>query len=91
MLEVVERTEEGFFDFLYRPNYYPDGLPNLNEPDKFSYEEDGQEIEAVFDLGVYVDSPTDIIEQIDIFADSLRKKTDNLLEFTSMQMRIFDE
>jgi hypothetical protein len=91
MLDVVNLVNEGFFDFLYRPNYFPNGLPNLNKPDKFTYLDNGKEVEAEFDLGVYVDSPTNIITQIDDFSEILRERTDQFLEYSFMEIRIFDE
>jgi hypothetical protein len=29
--DVVTKVEDGYFDFLYRPNYYRNGVPELNE------------------------------------------------------------
>lgn len=91
MLDVIELTEEGFFDFLYRPNYYPNGLPNLNQSDSFTYEEAGEEKEAKFDLGIYVDSPYRIMEQMEAFTDTLKQQTDEYLDYSYMEISIFDE
>ncbi|EOZ93563.1 hypothetical protein A33Q_3509 [Indibacter alkaliphilus LW1] len=91
MLDVIALTEDGFFDFLYRPNYYPNGLPNLNQADSFNYEEAGEEKEAEFDLGIYVDSPYRIMEQIEVFTDTLKQQTDEYLDYAFMEIRIFDE
>lgn len=91
MLDVVDLVNDGFFDFLYRPNYYPGGLPNLNRPDKFSFQDNGDQFEADFDLGIYVDDPAAIIKQIDEFSELLREKTDKFLEYSFMEIRIFDE
>jgi hypothetical protein len=38
-----------------------------------------------------VDSSTDIINQIDKFSEILRQKTDKFLEYSFMEIRIFDE
>lgn len=91
MLEVIEQMEDGFFDFLYRPNFYPNGLSGLNQPSTFTYEEDGKEEEADFDLGVYVDSGFDLISQIAEVTEVLRERTNELLDFSFMEIRIFDE
>ncbi|MGY6544725.1 hypothetical protein [Arthrospiribacter ruber] len=91
MLEVIEQMEDGFFDFLYRPNFYPNGLTGLNQPSTFTYEENGKEEEAEYDLGVYVDSGFDLISQIAEVTEVLRERTNELLDFSFMEIRIFDE
>ena len=91
MLDVISLSEEGFFDFLFRPNYFPEGLPNLNKPDVFRIEQNGKEIESPFDLGVYVNDPEILIEQINIYSEALKQKTDKFLEYAFMQIKIFDE
>jgi hypothetical protein len=91
MLDVIELINGGFFDFLYRPNYYPNGLSGLNRPGEFSYESEKGEETAVFDLGVYVDNPMEIVRQMDEVSEILRKRTDKFLEYAFMEIRIFDQ
>jgi hypothetical protein len=91
MLDVISLSEEGFFDFLYRPNYFPEGLPNLKKSDFFRIEENGKEIEVPYDLGVYVNDPEILIEQIKIYTEVLKQKTDGFLDYAFMQIKIFDE
>jgi hypothetical protein len=91
MLDVVELIRNGYFDFLYRPNYYPNGLTGLNRPDIFLFEENQIQKEASFDLGVYVDSPIDMVNQMNQASEILSKKADKFLEYSFLETKIFDE
>lgn len=91
MLDVIELTREGYFDFFYRPNYYPEGLPGLNEPSIFKYEDSDSEKEAEFDMGLYVDAPMEMVRQMADVTEVIKKKADRFLEYAFMEIRIFDE
>jgi hypothetical protein len=91
MLDVINLMNEGFFDFLYRPNYYPDGLPGLNKPSSFSYETEKDELTAPFELDVYVDDPMQMISQMDAASEIIQKRADRFLEYAFMEIRIFDQ
>lgn len=91
MLDVIELINDGYFDFLYRPNYYPNGLSGLNRPGEFSYESEKGEETAVFDLGTYVDNPMAMVSQMEEVSEVLRERTDKFLEYAFMEIRIFDQ
>ncbi|WP_194774485.1 hypothetical protein [Pararhodonellum marinum] len=91
LIDVVDLMKEGYFDFLYRPNYFPNGIPGLNRQRNFIYESNGGEVEAPFDIGVFIDSPDALLEQMVVYTKTLQAKTDDMLSYLSKEIRIFDQ
>lgn len=90
LLEVNALIEDGFFDHLYRDMYFRNGISGLEKPDSFVYRTGGKSIEKTFDLGVYIDSPDDLVQKIDKYTEILKQQSDKYLEKAFNSVKLFE-
>jgi hypothetical protein len=91
LLEVTELLQSDSFDFAYRPNFFPEGILGLNAPDHYSYEENQIQKEALFDVGVFIDSPDHMIEKMQSYATALKSEVISNLGFIYEKTKVLDE
>ncbi len=70
---VINRIENGDFDFLYRDIYYEDGVPGLRDPDTLKYTINKREKTLVVEMVNAVTSPDDLLLNLQKYTDELNQ------------------
>lgn len=89
--EVIEKVDSGYFDFLFRPNYYKNGVSGLNRKDSIHYEYGDKKRMIPFDIGIRVKSPDDLLMQLYEYAESLDAKVREKRVFTDKRIQYYQE
>jgi hypothetical protein len=90
ILEAVERTASGYFDFRRRDSYYPEGIEGLNRPDTIHYTFKGKPTQRPFREGKLIDSPHTLFLDMNEFLDSLELKMGRRREMVEAELESFE-
>lgn len=89
--DVVSKVESGFFDFLYRPNYYKNGVEGLNRKDTVEYKFDGKTLRKEFIQEKFIDSPENLLSNLFEFVKLNEKTVDEFIANTNSKIKIFEK
>jgi hypothetical protein len=90
LIEIVELLNSDFFEYANRENYFQDGIVGLQASDSFTYLLNGAEKQAVFDLGITIDSSEDIISKIEQYTQDISRKIQLKFSLIGQKTRIFE-
>jgi hypothetical protein len=89
--KVVTKVETGFFDFLYRPNYYKNGVEGLNAPDTVEYKFEGKVIQKEFIPEILITTPENLLMKLNEYLQKNEKIIDEYIAFTNSKIKIFEK
>ncbi|MFN6944369.1 MAG: hypothetical protein ACK4ND_05440, partial [Cytophagaceae bacterium] len=73
--QVLDKITNGYFDFRYRNIYYKNGIEGLNIVDTIRYTYKEKEHKIPFLFQETIDSPEDLIENLNSYTQELKKLT----------------
>lgn len=79
--EVINKIENGFFDFIQRDNYYKNGIEGLNVIDSISFEYNNKLHQLLLELPV-IKNGTQLLEDLLTFSNILKEKTKKQIDYS---------
>lgn len=88
---VVQKSHEGYFDFISRDLFYKDGLPGLTVVDTLRYSYDKKDYKIIFPFDKVISNNQNFLSNLLDYSQGLQKLIDENIEFSRKELLVFEQ
>lgn len=88
---VIQKSNEGYFDFISRDLFYRDGVAGLHEIDTMHYSYDNKEFKLAFPYDRVIANNKNFLENLLQYSDGLEKFIEQHVEFSRKELLVFEQ
>lgn len=88
---VVQKSNEGYFDFISRDLFYKEGLPGLTVVDTVRYSYDKKDYKIIFPFNKVISNNQNFLSNLLDYSLGLQKLIDENIEFSRKELLVFEQ
>lgn len=88
---VVQKSNEGYFDFISRDLFYKEGLPGLTDVDTLRYSYDKKDYKIIFPFNKVISNNQNFLSNLLDYSLGLQKLIDENIEFSRKELLVFEQ
>lgn len=88
---VVQKSNEGYFDFISRDLFYKEGLPGLTDVDTVRYSYDKKDYKIIFPFDKVISNNQNFLSNLLDYSLGLQKLIDENIEFSRKELLVFEQ
>lgn len=88
---VVQKSNEGYFDFISRDLFYKEGLPGLTVVDTVRYSYDKKDYKIIFPFDKVISNNQNFLSNLLDYSLGLQKLIDENIEFSRKELLVFEQ
>jgi hypothetical protein len=88
---VVQKSNEGYFDFISRDLFYREGLPGLTVVDTLRYSYDKKDYKIIFPFDKVISNNQNFLLNLLDYSQGLQKLIETNIEFSRKELLVFEQ
>jgi hypothetical protein len=88
---ITSKLVDGSFDYVNRDRFFINGIPELKATDTLKYIIDGKSKIHVMNIGVSIQKPDSLIDQLISYTNAIRKRLNPFIEYCNQKIQFLNE